>query len=86
MIIANASGCSSVWGGTATTSPWVVDEKNRGPAWARSLFEDNAEYGLGMFKATEKRKERLSHNFRKAMQDESLPEELKASFKVWLDN
>ncbi len=53
MIIANASGCSSVWGGTATTSPWVVDEKNRGPAWARSLFEDNAEYGLGMFKAHE---------------------------------
>lgn len=53
MIIANASGCSSVWGGTATTSPWVVDEKNRGPAWARSLFEDNAEYGLGMFSASE---------------------------------
>lgn len=59
MIIANASGCSSVWGGTATTSPWVVDEKNRGPAWARSLFEDNAEYGLGIFKAHEKRRNNL---------------------------
>lgn len=51
MIIANASGCSSVWGGTCTTSPWVVDEKGRGTSWARSLFEDNAEFGLGMFKA-----------------------------------
>lgn len=67
MIIANASGCSSVWGGTATTSPWVVDQNNRGPAWARSLFEDNAEYGLGMFKASKHRKARLSMNFRKAI-------------------
>lgn len=64
MVIANASGCSSVWGGTATTSPWVVDQDNRGPAWARSLFEDNAEYGLGMFKASEVRKNRLSHDIR----------------------
>lgn len=59
MIISNASGCSSVWGGSCTTSPWVVDEKGRGPAWARSLFEDNAEYGFGMFKANEVRKEKL---------------------------
>lgn len=67
MIIANASGCSSVWGGTATTSPWVVDEKHRGPAWARSLFEDNAEYGLGMFKAHQQRRERLGMDCQRAI-------------------
>ena len=67
MIIANASGCSSVWGGTATTSPWVVDEKNRGPAWARSLFEDNAEYGLGMFKAHEQRRKKLATDVKIAL-------------------
>jgi pyruvate-ferredoxin/flavodoxin oxidoreductase len=47
MIMANASGCSTVWGGTAGTSPWARDEKNRGPSWSRSLFEDAAEFGFG---------------------------------------
>ena len=52
MVIANASGCSSVWGGTATTNPYAVfsqgqpGKHGKGPAWGRSLFEDNAEYGL----------------------------------------
>lgn len=69
MIIANASGCSSVWGGTAATSPWVVDEKNRGTAWARSLFEDNAEYGFGMLKASELRRKKLVLDCHSAMKD-----------------
>ena len=51
MVITNASGCSSVWGGTAFFNPWLKDEQGRGPTWARSLFEDNAEYGFGMYMA-----------------------------------
>lgn len=47
MVIANASGCSSVWGGTSTTIPFTTNKDGRGPAWGRSLFEDNAEYGFG---------------------------------------
>ncbi|MDP9144866.1 MAG: thiamine pyrophosphate-dependent enzyme, partial [Actinomycetota bacterium] len=48
VIIANATGCSSIYGGNLPTTPWTVDETGRGPAWANSLFEDNAEFGLGM--------------------------------------
>ena len=53
MVIANASGCSSVWGGTATTNPYTVNDEGKGPAWGRSLFEDNAEFGYGMALITE---------------------------------
>ena len=49
MYIANATGCSSIWGGSAPSTPYTTDENGRGPAWANSLFEDNAEYGYGMF-------------------------------------
>ncbi len=49
MYIANATGCSSIWGGSAPSTPYATDENGRGPAWANSLFEDNAEYGYGMF-------------------------------------
>ena len=51
MYIANATGCSSIWGGSAPSTPYTTDSNGRGPAWANSLFEDNAEYGLGMFLA-----------------------------------
>jgi pyruvate-ferredoxin/flavodoxin oxidoreductase len=59
MMIANASGCSSVWGGTSTTNPYTVDKDGRGPAWGRSLFEDNAEFGLGMALASLQRRDAL---------------------------
>ena len=49
MIISNATGCSSIWGGPAATSPYTVNKEGKGPAWANSLFEDNAEHGLGMY-------------------------------------
>ncbi|MGI5976950.1 MAG: pyruvate:ferredoxin (flavodoxin) oxidoreductase [Candidatus Limivicinus sp.] len=49
MIISNATGCSSIWGGPAATSPYTVNKEGRGPAWANSLFEDNAEHGLGIY-------------------------------------
>ena len=51
MYIANATGCSSIWGGSSPSTPYTVNEKGEGPAWANSLFEDNAEYGFGMFLA-----------------------------------
>ncbi|MCL2136710.1 MAG: pyruvate:ferredoxin (flavodoxin) oxidoreductase [Coriobacteriia bacterium] len=59
MCIANATGCSSIWGGSAPSMPYTVDEFGRGPAWANSLFEDNAEYGLGMAVANRQIRERL---------------------------
>ena len=48
MVVANATGCSSIYGGNLPTTPWAVNSEGRGPAWANSLFEDNAEFGLGM--------------------------------------
>jgi pyruvate-ferredoxin/flavodoxin oxidoreductase len=56
-IIANATGCSSIYGGNLPTTPWAVDEKGRGPAWSNSLFEDNAEFGLGMRLTIDKQNE-----------------------------
>jgi len=56
-VIANATGCSSIYGGNLPTTPWAVDEKGRGPAWSNSLFEDNAEFGLGMRLTIDKQKE-----------------------------
>jgi pyruvate-ferredoxin/flavodoxin oxidoreductase len=57
MLVANATGCSSIYGGNLPTTPWAVNCEGKGPAWANSLFEDNAEFGLGMKLASEKRKE-----------------------------
>src|ERR1019366_2630102 len=48
LLIANATGCSSIYGGNLPTTPWTVNNEGRGPAWSNSLFEDNAEFGLGM--------------------------------------
>lgn len=49
MMIANATGCSSIWGASAPATPYCTDKRGHGPAWANSLFEDNAEFGLGMY-------------------------------------
>ena len=59
MVIANATGCSSIYGGSAPSSPYCANEKGFGPAWANSLFEDNAEFGLGIHVGIEKLRERL---------------------------
>ena len=59
MVVANATGCSSIYGGNLPTTPWCVDKDGRGPAWSNSLFEDNAEYGLGMRIALNQRKSAL---------------------------
>lgn len=65
MIIANATGCSSIYGGSAPTCPYAKDEKGRGPAWANSLFEDNAEYGYGMAIAYITRRGKIKENIQK---------------------
>ena len=59
MVLANATGCSSIWGGSAPVSPYTKNKKGQGPAWANSLFEDNAEFGLGMLMATKQRREAM---------------------------
>ncbi len=59
MFIANATGCSSIWGGSAPATPYTVNKKGFGPAWHNSLFEDNAEFGLGMTLGQKAIKDRL---------------------------
>ncbi len=84
MIVANATGCSSIWGGSAPSVPFTTNEKGFGPAWANSLFEDNAEYGFGMALATMQRREKLADLITHAMEKTS--GELKTAFTEWLDH
>jgi pyruvate-ferredoxin/flavodoxin oxidoreductase len=85
MIIANATGCSSIYGGSAPSCPYTVNEEGQGPAWANSLFEDNAEYGLGLFLGADHRRSRLADLVREASKaDVSQP--LKEAFQLWLDH
>lgn len=83
MVIANASGCSSVWGGTSTTIPYTTNKDGRGPAWGRSLFEDNAEYGFGMFLATKQRRQMLQNEIQALTHELDIPDNLKTAFTNW---
>jgi len=83
MMIANATGCSSIWGASAPSMPYCADENGRGPSWANSLFEDNAEYGLGMFVATKQMREKIEDNA-KALIDMNIPADLKTALEGWL--
>ena len=74
MIIANATGCSSIYGGTFPTIPYATDEKGRGPTWANSLFEDNAEYGFGMRLAIDSNRSQLLTNVEKLLEQGTEPE------------
>ena len=85
MMIANATGCSSIYGGSAPTCPYTVNEKGHGPAWANSLFEDNAEYGFGMELAVTQRREKLAQMIREAL-NLDISKELKQAFQGWLEN
>ena len=77
MMQANATGCSSIWGGTAPTSPYCVNEKGHGPAWSSSLFEDNAEFGFGMRLAVNALHQRAYDMSEKLLADGSLPTDIK---------
>lgn len=85
MMIANATGCSSIYGGSAPSCPYTVNEDGHGPAWANSLFEDNAEYGFGMELGVTQRREKLADLVREAL-NTKLSKELKEALKMWLDN
>ena len=84
MIIANATGCSSIWGASAPSMPYCTDEKGRGPAWASSLFEDNAEYGYGMLMAVKQMREKIEHNMR-ALLELDVDERIKEAMEEWLE-
>ena len=84
MMIANATGCSSIWGASAPSIAYTTDEAGRGPAWANSLFEDNAEYGYGMYLGVRQIREKLADLMNEALKTD-LPEEVKNAFRKWLD-
>jgi len=83
MIIANATGCSSIYGGSAPATPYCVNKDGEGPAWANSLFEDNAEYGFGMALAYKQMRDKISLLMQKAIA-EGVSGEIKAAFEEWM--
>ena len=84
MYISNATGCSSIWGGPAATSPYTVNAKGQGPAWANSLFEDNAEHGLGMYLGQKAIRDRLIAEVKEIVASEKASAELKAAAEKYL--
>ena len=85
MYIANATGCSSIWGNSSPSTPYTVNEKGQGPAWSNSLFEDNAEFGYGMLLAQNAIRDGLKSKVESVMANENASEEVKAACKEWLD-
>ena len=86
MLIANATGCSSIYGGSAPSTPYTTNAEGFGPAWANSLFEDNAEFGLGMNIATEKMRDRIELLMNKCQGNSCCNSELKSLFEQWIAN
>ncbi len=84
MIIANATGCSSIWGGSAPSTPYCKNAEGKGPAWANSLFEDNAEYGLGMSVAVKQMRDRLA-DLMTELAGLDVADEYKEIFKAWVN-
>ena len=85
MYIANATGCSSIWGNSSPSTPYTVNCKGQGPAWDNSLFEDNAEFGYGMLLAQNAIRDGLKAKVEKVMNDERATDEVKAACKEYLD-
>ena len=85
MFISNATGCSSIWGGPAATSPYCTDKNGHGPAWINSLFEDNAEHGLGLGTGINARRNALADTVRALIAVEYCDPDLKAAGQNWLD-
>ncbi len=82
MIVANATGCSSIYGGSAPTCPYTTNKEGKGPAWANSLFEDNAEFGYGMNLAYKARRTKIEEDMRSAF--DKVNEKTNAAFSAWL--
>ena len=85
MYIANATGCSSIWGNSSPSTPYTVTPEGKGPAWSNSLFEDNAEFGYGMLLAQKALRDGLKAKVETVMAAEEASEEAKAACKEWLD-
>ncbi|SKA72764.1 pyruvate-ferredoxin/flavodoxin oxidoreductase [Clostridium sp. USBA 49] len=85
MMISNATGCSSIWGASAPSTPYTKNHCGHGPAWANSLFEDNAEYGFGMFQGVRQIRERLALKAKEAL-TLNISDALKEALQNWLDN
>ncbi|NLI91705.1 MAG: pyruvate:ferredoxin (flavodoxin) oxidoreductase [Peptococcaceae bacterium] len=83
MMIANATGCTSIWGGSAPSVPYCTNKKGQGPTWANSLFEDNAEFGYGMFLGIQQQRIKIGEDMTAAM-EQNIPAELKEAFKEWI--
>ncbi|MCH5230238.1 MAG: pyruvate:ferredoxin (flavodoxin) oxidoreductase [Muribaculaceae bacterium] len=85
LLIANATGCSSIWGANFPSNAYCTDRFGRGPAWGNSLFEDNAEYGFGMAVAIAHRRQRLIDLVNETIGDPTLPKDIKEALQSWLD-
>ena len=85
MYVSNATGCSSIWGGPAATSPYTVNKEGKGPTWANSLFEDNAEHGLGLYLGQKAIRDRLADQTRKLIAIDYVDETIAAAAQKWLD-
>ncbi|MDD3971864.1 MAG: pyruvate:ferredoxin (flavodoxin) oxidoreductase, partial [Clostridia bacterium] len=85
MMVANATGCSSIWGGSAPATPYCMDCNGNGPAWANSLFEDNAEFGFGMYIATRHMRERIEELLKQLLESDAC-DCVKEAAQNWLDN
>ncbi|MDQ7092753.1 pyruvate:ferredoxin (flavodoxin) oxidoreductase [Desulfosporosinus sp. PR] len=83
MMISNATGCSSIWGGSAPAVPYTTNHEGKGPSWANSLFEDNAEFGYGMYLGVRQQREKLAALMNQALEME-ISTELKGAFQEWL--
>ncbi|MBL7904251.1 MAG: pyruvate:ferredoxin (flavodoxin) oxidoreductase [Bacteroidales bacterium] len=83
MMVANATGCSSIYGGSAPSTPYTINAKGEGPAWGNSLFEDNAEYGLGMATGVAKLRDRITDRMQQIIQGE-YSENLKEACQEWI--
>ena len=86
MMIANATGCSSIYGASAPATPYTKNEEGKGPAWANSLFEDNAEFGYGFAIAQESMRNRLQNLMTQAISNDDFSEEQKELFNMWITN
>jgi pyruvate-ferredoxin/flavodoxin oxidoreductase len=86
MMVANATGCSSIYGGSAPSTPYCPNADGKGPAWANSLFEDNAEYGYGMALAVGKLRDRLALKMKSCMEGNCCCAETKAAFESWISS
>ena len=85
MMVANATGCSSIWGGSAPSTPFCTNAEGHGPSWASSLFEDNAEYGYGMAMSVKNSRNDLTANVEALLASDKLPEEVRKALQGWYD-